>query len=141
MAIGSFQLIAIYAILTIQYAIMEEGILILVYLFIICSIITIICCLNSCVEYCEETGKNNSLTYSSSCKNYVLWKEHGIPLTILIMFFITIWLVAANVAICHNLCRCNGSWIVKLLNNAFIIISTIMCIREIFKELGIKTNS
>lgn len=98
-------------------------------LSIICAIISLV----TCIDVCDKV---NRFYVRSDKSNVRLWQDHGFLMTIIIMFFVVMWFIGADIAICHNLYDCSDT-LPSFLNILFIIIASILTIGSIFEEFNI----
>lgn len=107
----------------------------LVILFIASSIITTLSLLGICVTYNERTDLTFLKTYRDS-KNYELWKNNGIIMTIMIMFIVIVWLIFVNLTIAYDLFKCDNG-LYQFLNIFFIVVATILAFFILFRKIGL----
>lgn len=107
----------------------------LIILSIASSIITTLSLLGMCVTYNERTDLTFSTSYRSN-RNYELWKNNGIIMTIMIMFIVIIWLIFVNLTIAYNLFNCNNG-LYQFLNIFFIVVATILTFFILFRKIGL----
>lgn len=102
---------------------------IFIALSIICTVISFVTCLETC-------DKANGLYVDSDKGNVRLWQDHGGLMTIIIMFFVVMWFIGADIAICHNLYGCTATF-PSVLNILFIIVASFLAIGKVFSEFDI----